>query len=388
LVDKKRTIGVVTTGRADYGIYLPILRRIQKDPLLKLHLIVAGMHWLPRFGETVEEIRKDGFEIGSEVRFSLEDDSPKGIATAAGTAVAAFAKSYETLKPDLLLVLGDRFEMHAAVTAAIPFKIPVAHIHGGELTLGAIDNIFRHSITLSSHLHFVAADAYAKRVLQLGEEPWRVSVTGAPALDHLKEIKLRTRRELSEKLSLPLDQDPFLVTFHPVTLEYEKTEWQMGQLLESLSSFDRPIVFTGANADTGNGIIWRMTGDFVKTHPQSRLVSNLGVENYFSMMAISAVMIGNSSSGLIEAASFELPVVNIGTRQEGRIRAKNVIDVGYAVEEIKNGIKKALSDDFHNSLKNVANPYGDGKAAEKIVSRLKEVPLNDDLIKKRFLDRS
>lgn len=381
-----RTIGVITVGRSDYGIYLPVLRAIQKDPSLKLHLVVAGMHLIPQYGLTLDEIKKDGFEIAEIVELPVDSDSPLGIARAMGASVQAFAQSYSRFRPDILLVLGDRFEIHAAALAALPFKIPVAHIHGGELTFGAIDNALRHSITMLSHLHFVSCEEYARRVKQLGEASWRVQVTGAPALDHFADRSFPTLADLSKKLNLHLEQSPILVTYHPVTLEYENTEWQIDQLLETLALFDLPIVFTGTNADTSNKIIWEKIGAFVQKIPRAQLVPNFGPAHYFSMLANSAVMVGNSSSGLIEAPSFALPVVNIGSRQAGRVRAKNVIDVGYAKGEIGEGIKKALSQSFRDSLKGMTNPQGDGNSAEKIVSHLKEIPLDSKLLIKTFTD--
>lgn len=381
-----RTIGVVTVSRSDYGIYLPVLRKIQSDPALQLHLIAAGMHLLEKYGLTVEEIKKDGFPIAKTVSFPLKEDTPEGIAQASGGAVQAFAQHYAGFRPDVLLVLGDRFEMHAAALAALPFKIPVAHIHGGELTLGAIDNACRHSITMLSHLHFVATEEYQRRVLQLGEESWRIHCVGAPALDRLEGFEPLNLGALASRFDLSLQEAPILVTYHPVTLEYEKTEWQVGQLLQALSMFDTPIVFTGTNADTKNTVIWDKMKSFVTSHPKTHLVLNFGPDYYFSMLKNSRLMVGNSSSGLIEAPSFELPVVNIGSRQDGRLRAENVIDVGYSKEEIVRGMKSALSPEFRKSLKGMKNPYGDGKASQRILSCLKEVPLDQKLILKRFVD--
>lgn len=381
-----RTIGVITVGRSDYGIYRPVLRAIRDDLNLKLHLIVAGMHLLEKFGLTKSEIEKDGFEIGQTAEFSLANDNPEGIAQSMGAAVEAFSKCYSRLRPDILLVLGDRFEMHAAALAALPFKIPVAHIHGGELTLGAIDNALRHSITMLSHIHFTATEEYKKRVLQLGEEPWRVHCTGAPALDALIGFQPKSLQELAEKFVLPLKEAPVLVTYHPATLEHENTEWQIDQLLQALSILDSPIVFTGTNADTKNSVIWNKIKAFISSRSKAYLVLNFGPDYYFSMLSHCRFMIGNSSSGLIEAPSFGLPVVNIGSRQEGRVRGKNVIDVGYTKEEIVRGIAKALSLEFCQSLQGMKNPYGDGMAAQKINSCLKEIPLNQELVMKRFVD--
>lgn len=383
-----RTIGVVTVGRSDYTIYQPVLRLIQADPALKLHLIVAGMHLSAEFGLSVRAIEADGYEISERVEMLLSSDTSEGIAKSMGVGIMGFAQAYAKLRPDFLLVLGDRFEMHAAALAALPFKIPVGHLHGGELTQGAIDDALRHSMTKLSHVHFVATQEYARRVIQLGEEAWRVIVSGAPSLDHLQTLQRLDRRALEARCGLRLEPEPLLVTFHPVTLEYEQTEGQVAELLAALNAFDRPIVFTLPNADTNGRMIIRMIETFVREHANARLIENLGTQHYFSMMACAAAMVGNSSSGLIEAPSFGLPVVNIGTRQQGRLRAANVIDVGSSREDIAQGLAKALAPDFRARLRHLANPYGDGHAAEAIIRCLKETPLDPRLIQKRFVDLS
>jgi UDP-N-acetylglucosamine 2-epimerase (non-hydrolysing)/GDP/UDP-N,N'-diacetylbacillosamine 2-epimerase (hydrolysing) len=376
----------VTVARSDYGIYLPVLRRIQADTQLRLHMLVSGMHLSPGFGLTVEAIEADGFEIGERIEMLLSSDTPQGIAKSMGLGTIGFAQAYARLRPDILLVLGDRFEMHSAVVAALPFKIPVAHIHGGELTEGAIDDALRHSITKLSHLHFVATEEYRGRVLQMGEEPWRVIVSGAPSLDNLRSLELLDRRELETQLGFGLDQDPLLVTYHPVTLEYEETEYQVRELLEALGESGLPIVFTMPNADTNGRVIIRLLNEFILSHPRAIMVETLGTQRYFSLMSCSKAMVGNSSSGIIEAPSFGLPVVNVGTRQRGRLRGANVIDVSYDRHEVVDGIAKAVSPQFRSSLIGVANPYGDGCASSVIVERLKQVAIDQRLIFKRFAD--
>ena len=371
----QRTAGVATVARSDYGIYIPILKKIQADRDLRLHLIVSGVHL---------DSEADGFPISDRVKISYSSDSPEGIAQSMAEGLAGFAKSFQKFRPDILLVLGDRFEMHVAALAALPFKIPVAHIHGGELTEGAFDDALRHSITKLSHLHFVSTEEYAKRVIQMGEEPWRVTVSGAPGLDHLQSIQFMKAEELNTKHHLKISEPPLLVTFHPVTLEYEKTEWQIKELLSALETSGFPVVFTMPNADTNNRIIRREIENFVKKHLSAQAVENLGTQDYFSLMSLAAAMIGNSSSGIIEAASFKLPVVNIGTRQDGRIRARNVIDVGYSKNEILEGIRQATDKEFRESLKGLTNVYGDGNASGRIVGFLKQVALDDRLIRKRF----
>jgi UDP-hydrolysing UDP-N-acetyl-D-glucosamine 2-epimerase len=381
-----RTIGVVTVARSDYGIYLPVLRKIQADPDLRLYLIVSGMHLSPEFGLTVRAIEADGFQIGERVEMLLSSDSPEGIAKSIGLGVIGFAQAYGRFRPDILVVLGDRFEMYAAVLAALPFKLPVAHIHGGEITQGAIDDALRHSMTKLSHLHFVSTQEYARRVEQLGEEPWRVTVAGAPSLDNIQAIHLLSVEELETRYGLRLQSPPLLVTFHPVTLEFEQAEWQACELLAALDSAGMPVVFTLPNADTGGRLIMHRIEEFVQAHPLAQKADNLGTQGYFSLMAVAVAMVGNSSSGIIEAPSFGLPVVNIGTRQTGRVRGANVIDVGYTRAEILSGIRAAAQSEFRERLRQIENPYGQGQASQRIVDRLKSVPLDDRLILKRFLD--
>jgi UDP-N-acetylglucosamine 2-epimerase (non-hydrolysing)/GDP/UDP-N,N'-diacetylbacillosamine 2-epimerase (hydrolysing) len=378
---------VVTTGRADYGIYRPVLDLVRADPGLKLHLVVSGMHLSPEFGLTVKEIEADGFEIGEKVETLLSSDSSEGIAKSMGLAVIGFAQAFAHSSIDLLVVLGDRFEMHAAALAALPFKIPVAHIHGGEITMGAIDDALRHSMTKLSHLHFVATEAYARRVIQLGEQPWRVILCGAPSLDNLKLLDLPDWQSVREKFGLRLENGPFLlVTFHPVTLEYEQTEWQVGELLAALDEMGLPCLFTMPNADTHGRVIRQMVQAFVQVHPESQAVENLGTQGYFSLMSSASTMVGNSSSGMVEAASFELPVVNIGIRQQGRVSGVNVIQVGYSRQEVLQGIQKAISPGFKASLKGIENPYGRGYAALKIVEVLRTIAIDQKLLVKRFHD--
>lgn len=381
-----RTLGIVTVARSDYGIYLPILRRLQAEPELRFYLLVSGMHLSPEFGLTVSAIEDDGFEVGERVEMLLSSDTPEGIAKSIGLGMIGFAQAYSRRRPDILLVLGDRFEMYAAALAALPFKIPVAHIHGGEVTEGAIDDALRHAMTKLSHLHFTATLDYARRVRQLGEEPWRITVSGAPALDNLRATPLLTRSELETKYHLCLQGPPLLVTFHPVTLEYEQTAWQMGELLTALEDVELPAVFTLPNADTQSRIIIRLIEDYVRQHSSAQYVDTLGIQGYFSLMALASAMVGNSSSGLIEAPAFELPVVNIGSRQTGRLRAANVIDVGYGRTNIAEAIHWAMSPEFRASLRGLVNPYGDGSAAERIIARLKSVELGDQLIRKVFQD--
>ena len=380
----KRRIGVVTVARSDYGIYLPILRKIQQDPELELVLIAGGMHLSPEFGLTVNTLEADGFYPAAKVEMLLSSDSPEGVAKSLGVGVIGFSQAFAQLKPDLLLLLGDRFEMMAAAVAALPFKLPMAHIHGGESTEGLIDEAIRHSITKMSHIHFASTEGHAARIRQMGEEPWRITVSGAPGLDNLQKMALLSADTLQRQHGFDLSQPPLLMTYHPVTLDYENTEYQVTELLAALKACALPLIFTFPNADTSGRKIIEMIQSFIKGNSLARVAVNLGTEVYFSLMAHAAAMVGNSSSGIVEAASFKLPVVNIGDRQRGRFHARNVIDCGYPRAQILTAIRTAVSKEFRETLRDLVNPYGDGRAAERIVAGLKSISLDNLLLFKRF----
>jgi len=381
-----RTISVVTVGRSDWGLYLPILEALRSAPDLQLHLIASGAHLVAGHGRTDETIATDGFTIHDRVQMLLASDSPAAIAASMGLGTIGFAQVYERVRPDLLLVLGDRFEMHAAALAAVPLRIPIAHVHGGEVTAGAIDDALRHAITKYSHLHFASTSCHARRIIQLGEEPWRVTVSGAPGLDQLRRLRLLSAEELSAKLGISLDVPPLLVTQHPVTLQSEQAARQADALLEALSSQSRPIIITRPNADTRNTEILERLERFAAARSHVRLVSNLGTLGYFSLMKCAAAMAGNSSSGIIEAASLQLPVVNIGLRQQGRPRSGNVIDCGDSAEEIQAALDRALSAEFREHCRGVQNIYGDGHAAGRILQVLRTTALSERLLIKSFHD--
>ncbi len=374
-----RTIGVVTTSRADYGIYRPVLRTIAAENSLQLSLFVGGSHLRPELGGTVRLIEADGWPIVARIDMLGDDDRPAAIAAAMGRGVTQFAAAYEKHRPHILLVLGDRFEMHAAALAALPLRIPVAHIHGGELSLGAIDDALRHSMTKLSHLHFVSTDEARRRVVQMGEDPQRVHVAGAPGLDNLREIQLLDRAAMN------LPERFVLVAFHPATLESDQTPLHVAELLAAIEASALPPVFVEANADTGGRGMNAMIDAYAATHPDALVARGQGTAFYFSAMALAEVLVGNSSSGIIEAASFKLPVVNVGSRQAGRLRPRNVIDVPPQRDAIRHAIDRAIGDGFRASLTDLVNPYGDGRAAERIAAVLRSVdPLQ--LIFKPFHD--
>lgn len=382
-----RSIGVVTVGRSDYGIYLPILKKIQMDGDLRLGMFVGGTHLRPEHGMTINRIDADGFPVVEKIDMLTGADTPKDISDSIGRGVSGFAMAFHRSLPDILVVLGDRFEMYSAALAALPFNIPVAHIHGGELTMGAIDDALRHSMTKLSHLHFVSTKQYAERVIQLGEEPWRVTVSGAPGLDNLDSIAFQDQAMLEDRLGMDVSRPALLVTFHPVSLEYLQVKLQIDAVLSALQKSGFPVIFTMPNADTGGSIVLDRIRAYVGAHSDSRLFDNLGTETYFSLMRCVSAMVGNSSSGIIEAPSFELPVVNIGSRQAGRVRARNVIDVECTEAQILDGINRATDPAFRMSMRDLENPYRqEQSASDIIVQRLKTVPLDERLKVKSFFD--
>ncbi len=383
-----RKIALVTGTRAEYGLLCWLMKEIQEDPDLDLQLIVTGMHLSPEFGSTWREIEKDGFDIAAKVEMLLSSDTPVGIAKSTGLGILGFADALDRLKPDILVVLGDRFEILGAVTAAHIARIPVAHIHGGEITQGAVDEAFRHSTTKMAQLHFAAAEPYRKRIIQMGEHPSRVFCTGSPGLDHLDHTDYLSREALAEDLGISLTPPFFLVTYHPVTLQ-GNPEASFSALLEALEAFPKAsVIFTHPNADTeGRGLI-RMIESYVSRHPgRACAVASLGQRRYLSVLKMCDAVVGNSSSGLTEAPSFGVPTVNMGDRQKGRLRASSVWDCEETCESIRETLNKALSPEFRQEAAQTINPYGQGGASKKIKEILKHTPL-EGLLKKTFFDIS
>lgn len=379
-----RRVGVVTSSRADYGILRPVLRALQDDPRIGLDLYVTGTHLLPAFGTTVTEIEADGFEIGERVEMLAASDSAEGIASSMALGTLAFGGLLSRRSPDLLLVLGDRFEIHAAAVAALPHGIPLAHIHGGESSEGAIDERIRHSITKLAHLHFPSTEHYGRRIVQMGEEPWRVTVSGAPSIDNLGVIEVPDRATLAHRLAFDPDRPFLLVTYHPVTLDPERESDRLDALLAAIGAREEQILITHPNADAQRHAVLGRIEAFASERSDAQLLVNAGTEAYFGLMTEAEAMVGNSSSGIIEAASFELPVVNVGIRQQGRLRPPNVIDAPDDPAAIGAAIDRATSTEFRAGLRGLANPYGDGGAAARIVERLATVPLGEELLIKRF----
>jgi UDP-hydrolysing UDP-N-acetyl-D-glucosamine 2-epimerase len=382
----RRTIGIVTVARSDWGHLLPLLHEIRASSDLDLALYVTGSHLMPRFGRTVTFIEDAGWKIDELVEMQLDSDAPEAIARAIGVGIAGFAEALSRTRPGVLVVLGDRFEMLSAAVAALPVMLPVAHVHGGEVTEAVIDEQIRHAITKLAHVHFPAAEPYARRLRQMGEEPWRIHVCGAPGLDRFGTMTFLSRDQLAARLGIPLGRPTLLVTFHPVTLTPGETESHVTELLAALESVAADVVMTSPGLEVDSlGIVERLSA-FVGRRSRARFVSSLGDEVYGSLLREVDAMVGNSSSGLIEAPSFELPVVNIGDRQRGRLRAINVIDVGHGRAEIAAGIARALDPGFRRRLAGLPNPYGDGRAAPRIARVLRELELGPRLIRKRFTD--
>jgi UDP-hydrolysing UDP-N-acetyl-D-glucosamine 2-epimerase len=380
-----KRIGVVTVSRSDYGHLRPVLEALRRAPDLELLLLVAGMHLASEFGLTVRDIEADGFPISARVEMLGGGDTPEAVAAATGRGVAGFGEAFARLRPDLVVVLGDRFEMLAAAVAALPFALPVAHIHGGEVSEGAMDNQIRHAITKLAHLHFASAEPHARRIAAMGEEPWRIHTVGAPGLDRLATTEPLSRAALARELGLPEAGPWLLVTFHPVTLEYRDTAAHIDELLAAIEKTDGFIVITYPNADTSGRIIIERIEEFAGRHPRRcRLAKSLGERLYLSLLRHADLMIGNSSSGLIEAPTFGLPVVNVGSRQRGRLRGANVIDVEPSREDILRGIEAAQAPAFRARARAAANPYGDGHAAPRIVDVLRAIPVDPRLVQKRF----
>ena len=381
-----KKICVFTGSRAEYGLLKSLMQQIDQDSYLHLQTLVGGMHLSPEFGLTFREIEQDGFVIDEKVELLLSSDSPVGICKSTGLGLIGFGEALERLAPELLVVLGDRFETWAVCAAALFARIPIAHLHGGETTEGTVDEAIRHGITKMSHLHFVATEDYRRRVIQLGERPERVFNFGAPGVESIHKLKLLDRSALEAELGFALGRQNALVTFHPVTLETDTAKTQFGQLLAALADLpELHLIFTRANADTDGRIINQMIDDFVVQRPDSASVfSSLGQLRYLSAMQQVDVVLGNSSSGIIEAPSFGVPTVNIGARQHGRVRAASVIDCEPKTAEILAALDKAMSKTFKNMAATVDNPYDGCDTALRIKECIKEVNLPDT--RKAFFD--
>lgn len=384
-----KRIGIMTGTRAEYGLLKPLMQEINKDNDLELYLIVSGMHLSPEFGMTYQEIEEDGFQMNAKVEMLLSSDSPAGISKSIGLGVIGFADEFQRADLDMLILLGDRYEALSAAISAMVMRIPIAHLHGGELTEGAIDEGIRHSITKMSYLHFTSTEQYRNRVIQLGENPERVFYVGALGVENIKKINLMTKEELEKSIHFEIDENTVVVTYHPVTLENNTVEEQFLNLLKVLDRNPKiRMIFTKANADTNGRIVNELIDKYAAQNSERACAfMSLGQKRYLSALKYCRIVIGNSSSGIIEAPSFGKPIINIGDRQKGRICADSVINCGYTQQEIQQAMETALTEEFENKARNCRNPYEKENTAANIISVIKDYLLNDKIkLKKGFYD--
>ena len=383
----KRRICVITGTRAEYGLLYWLIREIEGDAELDLQIVATGMHLSPEFGLTVKEIEKDGFTVDKKIETLLSSDTPTGVCKAMGLTQISLSEAFEELNPDLVILIGDRFETYSAASCACILGIPIAHLHGGELTRGAVDDAFRHAISKMSHLHFTSTEAYRHRVIQLGENPTRVFNVGAIGIDGIRKMTFLPKTALESALRFSLEKPYLLATFHPVTLERNTTRYQVENLLAAVDEFPNlNVIFTKANADTEGRITNQLIDSYVD-RKQERAISfaSLGQLKYLSTMKYAEAVIGNSSSGIIEAPSLGIPTVNIGNRQEGRLQCPSVINCQAVRDNIVQAIKRALSAEFERTIENMENPYEKGNTANEIKEILKNYNL-EEIIKKTFYD--
>lgn len=381
-----KKIGVVTSTRSEYGLLKPIILALKEE--FNVKVIATGTHLSHEFGMTSEMIEKDGIKIEEKVEILLSSDTQVGICKSMGLGMISFGELFERCKFDALLILGDRYEIFAIAAVATISQIPLIHMYGGETTEGAFDEAFRHSITKMSQLHFTSTEDYRRRVIQLGESPNRVFNVGAIGIENIKTLKLMNEDELENSIGFKLDKPFFLVTFHPVTLEKNSAKNQFSELLKALSEYqDMKIIFTKANSDTDGRIINTMIDEYVMNNGNCIEFISMGQLRYLSAMKYCSAVIGNSSSGIVEAPSFNVPTLNIGDRQKGRIHAESIINCKAEKEEIVKAIEKAMSSEFNKSIENINNPYGDGNVSCKVLEVLKNIMKNDLIeLKKVFYD--
>lgn len=381
-----RQICVFTGTRAEYGIMSRLMQMIKSDKDLRLQIIATNMHLSPEFGLTYKEIEADGFHIDKKVEMLLSSDTANGTVKSMGLATIGFADALEELKPDLVIILGDRYEMLAAVQSCLIYKIPVAHIAGGAISKGAYDDAIRHSITKMSHLHFTETEEYRNRVIQMGEQPERVFCTGALGVNNIRNEEVMSLIELEQSLDFKLGDKFLLVTFHPVTMEVETASKQIENLLVALSEINNrfKLLFTLPNSDTDGRIIIKKINDYVKNNKDKALaITSLGKKRYYSALKYATAVIGNSSSGIVEAPSFGIPTLNIGNRQEGRTKGESIIDVPVTLDGIREGLKTVLSAESIIKAKNTVNPYEKGNTVNVIFDIIKNYPI-EGIVKKSF----
>lgn len=383
-----KKICILTATRAEYGLLKPIIIKLMGVSEFDVRVVVTGAHLLPEFGLTYKEIEDDGIKIDKKIEILLSSDTPASISKSMGLAMISFADYFEELMPDMLLVLGDRYETLAVSCVAMNQRIPIAHLYGGEITEGAVDESIRHAITKLSYLHFTSTEEYRNRVIQLGENPDRVFCVGAIGIENILNEKLLNKEELENAIDFKLDKPYAVVTFHPVTLENSSSEEQFQELLNACKHYkDMMFIFTKANADTDGRIINRMIDSFVKENKNTVAFTSLGMQRYLSALKYCSMVIGNSSSGLLEAPSFGIPTINIGDRQKGRLQADSIINCEPILSEILDAIEKASSGEFLDKAKETMNPYGDGNTSVKVVNIVKKFTLENSInLKKQFFD--
>jgi UDP-hydrolysing UDP-N-acetyl-D-glucosamine 2-epimerase len=387
---KPRKICIVTTSRADFGLLSGLATSIQRDPELRLQIVASGMHLSDKFGKTFHDIEFEGFKIDRKIPMRLDGKSPAANLRSISVGINGFSKALTDLSPEIMVLLGDRFELLSPAISALMLGIPIAHIHGGELSEGAVDDSVRHAITKMASFHFSATEIYRRRIIQLGEEPRRVFNFGAPGLDRLHNSSPISRSQLELEFGINFDHPVALVTYHPPTRDRKDTKTQVGSLVGAIKLARLTAIVTMANADAEGALINRLLQSACRQSPHVlKWVPHLGHLRYLSCMNHAALMIGNSSSGITEAPSFRLPVVNIGDRQRGRVKARNIIDVSCEQNAILRGIRRAVSPNFRVALRRLQNPYDrfrDGRTAERIKDVLKNATISSDLLKKHFYD--
>lgn len=383
-----KKVCVVTGTRAEYGLLKPVIDKIHRAEDLELQLVATGMHLSPEFGLTYEEIEADGYPVIDKVEMLLSSDTGVGITKSMAVALMGFGECFERLKPDVVVILGDRYEMLMVASAAMVAKIPIAHIHGGEITEGAMDDAIRHSLTKMSHIHFVTTQEYRHRIIQLGEAPDTVFHVGSLGVENIREEKLLDKEAFEESIGFSVDDNTIIVTYHPVTLENIPSKVQFEKLLTVIENNAKlRVIFTKANSDTDGRIINQMIDEFAKKHSDRCVAfTSLGRVRYLSALQFCTAVVGNSSSGIIEAPSFHIPTVNIGNRQQGRLCADTVISCGYEVEDIENAIDIAFSKEFRDKLPDMKNPYEKENTSEQIVQKIRELLLKEQGVKKHFYD--
>ncbi len=375
---------VLTGSRAEYGLLKNVLWGIQHAKKLELYIVATGTHLSEQYGYTIKEIEKDGFKIWKKISISSDFEEEIRIPVEMGTLMIHLGETFCEERPDILLLLGDRYEILAAAAVAVGLHIPIAHISGGECTEGAMDEQIRHAITKMSHIHFPGASVYAENIKRMGEEAWRVFDVGDPGIENIKSIEVMQREDIETELNINIDKNTLLVTYHPVTLELAELEFQMDNLIYALTNYGGTIIITYPNSDDGSNLIIRKWEEFAKEKQSVRLISNLGSRRYLSVMKYCGAVVGNSSSAIIEAPFLKVPVVNIGNRQQGRLMADNILCCGYKQQEIEDTIRRALSKEFNEITYQSKSLYGEGETSKKIVEVLENIEINEKLLKKKL----